>query len=77
MVVQRWFKDFDESNFQGEEIEDFLKNYDVALSLAVAGRMKEAYSVMESEEIDLEKELDPGDFQDFDFNPKEIAEKYS
>ncbi len=61
----RWFKYFDASNLPEEDEFEDLKNYDVALALASAGRMDEAYFVMK--EVNIYKKLDPADFQKLDW----------
>lgn len=61
-----WFQDFDLSKLPEEEEVEELKNYDVALALATAGRMDEAYFVVK--EIDIHKKLDLSDFQKLDWS---------
>ncbi len=60
-----WFKDFDLSNLPEEDEVEDLKNYDVALALAGAGRMDEAYFVMK--EVNIHIKLEPSDFQELDW----------
>lgn len=61
-----WFQDFDPSKLRDGEETDELKNYDAALALAAAGRMDEAYFVMK--EVNIDKKLDPIDFQKLDWS---------
>lgn len=61
-----WFQDFGPSKLPEEKEVEELKNYDVALALATAGRMDEAYFVVK--EINIHKKLDPTDFQKLDWS---------